>query len=251
MAEVALTSSDTLFGGRVALAQPGRGRGYRVNIDAVLLAAFAAGALASSRRVRRARAAFDLGAGVGAVGLSLLHLGAADRVTMVEVDPSLARLAQANADANGWSDRIDVMRADVCDLPSMPAGAADLVVCNPPYVEPGRGRAPAPSRARARSGHLSVFLDAARRLAGRRARVCLVYPAIEATTLLGELRARGLEPKRLRAVHAASLRRGASTADPQNARVLLVECVAGRPGGLVIEPPLVETTGEPPVILTS
>lgn len=239
MAEVKSTTDDTLFGGRVALAQPAKGRGYRVNVDAVLLGAFAAGALGTTS-TRRARAAFDLGAGVGGVGLSLVHLGAADHVTMVEIDPALAKLAEANAHANGWSERIRVVRADVSDGAAVPAGAADLVVCNPPYVEPGRGRPPAPSRARARSGSLAGFLDAARRLAGRRARVCVVYPAIEATTLLVELRARGLEPKRLRAVHGRA---------GEKARVVLVDCAAGKPGGLVIEPPLVETAPDAPAIL--
>lgn len=229
MAEVADITEDTLFGGAVALVQPARGGAYRVNVDAILLASFAA------RPGRPVRCAFDLGAGVGAVGLSLLHLGAAERVTMVEVDGALAKLAQANACANGWESRIDVVHADVGDTDSLPMGAADLVVCNPPYVTPGRGRAPAPARARARSGPLDVFLDAARRLAGRRARVCFVYPAIEATTLLTELRKRGLEPKRLRAVHGAPRR------NVDRARVVLVEAVAGKPGGLVIEPPYFET----------
>jgi tRNA1Val (adenine37-N6)-methyltransferase len=240
VAEVESTTHDTLFGGLVALAQPAKGRGYRVNVDAVLLGAFAAGALGTIG-ARRVRAAFDLGAGVGGVGLSLVHLGAADRVTMVEIDPVLAELAEANALANGWSARIDVIRADVSDTSAVPAGAAELVVCNPPYVEPGRGRLPAPARAQARSGSLGGFLDAARRLAGRRARVCVVYPAIEATTLLVELRARGLEPKRLRAVHGRA---------HDKARIVLVECAAGKPGGLEIEPPLVETSPEAPAILS-
>ena len=238
--DVAAPTRDTLFGGRVALAQPARGRGYRVNVDAVLLGAFASGALGETRRARRAHAAFDLGAGVGAVGLTLLHLDAAEHVTMLEVDPALARLAVENAAANGWTKRIEVVRGDVTDAAVVPAGAADLVVCNPPYVEPGRGRAPSAVSARARSGPLSVFLDAARRLAGRRARICLIYPAIEATTLLVELRARGLEPKRLRAVHGRA---------GDRARVVLVECATGRPGGLVVEAPLVETAKDAPVIL--
>jgi tRNA1Val (adenine37-N6)-methyltransferase len=242
VAEVKGTTHDTLFGGRVALAQPARGGGYRVNVDAVLLGAFAAGALGETRRMRRAHAAFDLGAGVGAVGLSLLHLDAAEHVTMIEIDPALAKLAEANARSNHWTERIDVLGADVGDIDSVPAGVADLVVCNPPYVEPGRGRTPSPSRARARSGPLSSFLDAARRLAGRRARVCLIYPAIEATTLLTELRARGLEPKRLRPVHGRA---------HDNARVVLVECAAGRPGGLALEPPLVETSPDAPAILAN
>ena len=218
MAEVAAPTEDTLFAGAVALAQPPRGGSYRVNVDAILLAQFAMGA-----RGRSARRAFDLGAGVGAVGLSLLHLGGAEHVTMIEIDAALAKLAQRNARANAWEARIEVVHGDVADA----EGAADLVVCNPPYVVPGRGRAPAPARARARSGPLDVFLDAARRLAGRRARVCFVYPAIETTTLLTSLRARGLEPKRLRMVHAKPDRQ---------ARVVLVEAVAGKPGGLVIEP---------------
>jgi len=240
MAEVDSATRDTLFDGRIVLAQPARGRGYRVNGDAVLLAGFAAGALtgAPARRERTARRAFDLGAGVGAVGLSLLYLGAAEHVTMVEIDPNLAKLAESNALANTWSERVSVLRADVAELADLPAGAADLVVCNPPYVEPGRGRSPSPSRARARSGPLSVFLDAARRLAGRRARVCFVYPAIETTTLVTELRARGLEPKRLRPVHGRI---------EDKARVMLVESCAGRPGGLSIEPPLVETRAGVPV----
>jgi tRNA1Val (adenine37-N6)-methyltransferase len=87
---------------------------------------------------------------------------------------------------------------------------------------------------RARSGELGAFLDAARRAAGRRARICFVYPAIEATTLFVELRRRGLEPKRVRFVHAKA---------KANARVVLVECASGKPGGLVVEPPLFEDAG--------
>lgn len=239
MAEVESTTQDTLFGGRVSLAQPARGRGYRVNVDAVLLGAFAGGALGTIPP-RRARSVFDLGAGVGGVGLSLIHLGVAEHVTMIEIDPALAELAQANALANGWADRIAVLRADVTDASVVPAGVADLVVCNPPYVEPGRGRLPAASRAQARSGSLAGFIDAARRVAGRRARVCIVYPAIELTTLLLELRARGLEPKRMRAVHGRA---------HDKARVVLVECAAGKPGGLEVEPPLVETSPDAPAVV--
>ncbi|MDB4940672.1 MAG: tRNA ((6))-methyltransferase TrmN6 [Labilithrix sp.] len=218
-------TDDTLFDGAVKIAQPARGVGaYRVNADALLLAAFAAH---HGRKVRRA---CDLGAGVGAVGLSLVHLGVAEHVTMIEVDERLAALARRNAEANGWSSRIEVVEADVSDDAAVVAGSADLVVCNPPYVPPGRGRAPLPARARARTGPLDVFVDAARRAAGRRARVCFVYPAIELTTLLATLRVSGLEPKRLRAVHGAS----------EHARIVLVEAVCGKAGGLVVERPLLE-----------
>lgn len=206
---------------RVVLHQPAKKTGYRVNVDAFLLADFAG-------RPKRVRHAIDLGSGVGAVGLSLLHAERAERVTLVDVDDALVALAARNVEDNGWPHRTDVVHGDVAKLRGV---SGDLVVCNPPYVEPGRGRTPAASVARAKSGSLGVFLDAARRAMGRRARACFVYPAIEATTLFLELRRRGLEPKRVRFVHAKAI-------DP--ARVVLVECAAGKPGGLVVEPPLVD-----------
>lgn len=167
------------------------------------------------------------------MGLSLLHLDAAAHVTMIELDASLAALARENAAANEWADRITVLAGDVADRALAKAGSADLIVCNPPYVPPGRGRPALAPRAGARTGSLTVFLDAARRLAGKRARVCFVYPAIEATTLFASLRSRGLEPKRVRFVHAKS---------SSPARVVLVEAIPGsKAGGLVVEPPLFET----------
>ena len=228
MVDVDASTRDALFGGRVLLEQPPRGAGYRVNVDALLLAAFA-----------RARApvetAFDLGAGVGAVALSLLHFGAAKRVVLVEIDGSAAALARKNLAANGWGESAEVVHADVRDAARDRPAEAQLVVCNPPYVEPGRGRvSPVAARARARSGALAVFVEAARAIAGRRARVCFVYPARELATLCAALRSAGLEPKRVRAVHASP---------DAPARVVLVESQPAKAGGLSVMPPLVERIG--------
>src|SRR5262245_60590999 len=157
-------TQDALFAGALSLRQPARGSGYRVNVDAILLAAFAAGVLdasSSNRRHSSARHAVDLGAGVGAVGLSLLHFGAARRVTLVEIDGGLAQLASANAQDNGWPDRVHVVHADVRKASSELRAQADLVVCNPPYVAPGRGRAPLPHIRSAKYGELGAFIQAA------------------------------------------------------------------------------------------
>jgi tRNA1Val (adenine37-N6)-methyltransferase len=217
-----MTSRDALFGGRLVLEQPARGEGYRTNVDALLLAAFAA-------RGPRARLAVDLGAGTGAVGLSLLHFDAAERIVLVDIDPVASAAARANLEANGWEGRGVVLS---CDAGHLPSTRGDLVVCNPPYVAPGRGRLPKrPETARARCGELSLFVRAARQAIGRRARVCFVYPAHELMSLCNALGETGLEPKRLRAVHA-------DASSP--ARVVLVEARPGKSGGLTIEPPLVE-----------
>ncbi|HEY6459304.1 MAG TPA: methyltransferase [Polyangiaceae bacterium] len=216
-------TQDALFGGSVVLFQPPRGAGYRTNVDALLLAGFATGPKAAT-------VAFDLGAGVGAVGLALLRLGAARRVVFVEIDDQPAAMARRNLDANGWTDRGEVVRGDVRDVARAHRGEASLVVCNPPYVTPGRGRV-APSQARARCGEVGTFVEGARQVAGRKARVCFVYPAQELAGLLATLAAEGLHAKRLRFVHA--------TPDAP-ARIALVEAQAGRPGGLQVSPPLYE-----------
>ncbi len=232
-------TQDALFGGSVVLFQPPRGAGYRTNVDALLLAAFASTPLPASaaapRRGTRAvlrppAIAFDLGAGVGAVGLALLRFGTARRVVFVEIDEFTAAMARRNLDANGWTDRGEVVRGDVCDVARSRRGEAALVVCNPPYIAPGRGRVPT-AEARARSGELGVFVEAARQLAGRRARVCFVYPAAELGALHTTLTSEGLHPKRMRFVHGTP---GAP------ARIVLVEARAGRAGGLHVMPPLVE-----------
>jgi len=216
-------TQDALFGGSVVLFQPPRGAGYRTNVDALLLAGFATAPKVAS-------VAFDLGAGVGAVGLALLRLGAAKRVVFVEIDDRPAAMSRRNLDANGWTDRGEVVRGDVRDVARARRGEAALVVCNPPYVMPGRGRVPS-AQARARSGEVATFVEAARQLAGKKARVCFVYPAQDLGMLLATLSAEGLFAKRLRFVHGT----------PEvPARVALVEAQPGRPGGLHVLQPLIE-----------
>jgi tRNA1Val (adenine37-N6)-methyltransferase len=149
----------------------------------------------------------------------------------VEVDPVAADAARTNLEANGWAGRGDVVSADVRDL-ARRVEAADLVVCNPPFVSPGHGRLPTrPERALARCGELAHFTAASRRVLGRRARACFVYPAHDLGALWSSLAGAGLVPKRLRAVHAD---------EKTPARVVLVEACPGKPGGLAILPPLVE-----------
>ena len=225
---------DALFGGRITLVQPARGTGYRMNVDAILLGAFAA---AGGRSVRLA---IDLGSGVGAVGLTVLFLGAANRVEFVEKDAAAAELCERNLKDNGFAARGAVHLADL-EAPlerSVPglARAAQLVVANPPFVAPGRdGRAPAQKavagRIAARRGDLAPFVRAAAAALGRRGRACFVYPAHALLELTSLARVSGLEPKRLRFVHGKADR---------PARVALVELAPAKPGGLVVEPPLIE-----------
>lgn len=215
-------SLDSLLGGAVSFTQPKTG--YRVNVDSILLASFASTG-------RRARLALDLGAGVGVLSLLLYHQRSATQLILIERDAELAELARENLERAGAEGEV-VTRDLALGLPADLAGRADLVVANPPYFVEGHHRAPKAASRGARQGGLGPFMtSAARALNGTRGRAAFVYPARALTELMAHAHAAGLVPKRLRLVHPFVDR---------PARVALVELRKAKPGGLVVEPPLVE-----------
>jgi tRNA1(Val) A37 N6-methylase TrmN6 len=148
-AETIETTDDAVLGGRLALRQPRRG--HRVGHDAILLAA-ATEALPGEH-------AMELGAGVGAAGLALAQRIAGLNVTLVEIDPALAALAEDNAGRNGLGGRVRVAVLDVAAPESEFAnvgirpGSAARVLMNPPFNDAARQNAsPDPLRRLAHAG---------------------------------------------------------------------------------------------------
>jgi tRNA1(Val) A37 N6-methylase TrmN6 len=213
---------DALLGGALSLVQPRIG--YRVNIDSIILAAFAS-------RGRVAKLAVDLGAGVGALGLVATKTGAAQSVALVEHQPELLRLARENLEANHVSGSVVERDLERQGLPPSLAQRADLVLCNPPFFPVASGT-PSQRARLARGGELAPFMRAAQRaLSGPRTRAAFCYPAAALAELLACARDARLVPKRLRLVHARA---------DAPARLALIELRIAKPGGLVVEPPLVE-----------
>jgi tRNA1(Val) A37 N6-methylase TrmN6 len=220
-------TEDALLKGKVRLLQPAEG--YRVNVDALLVAAFA-----SQGPV--ARFVVDLGSGVGAIGLVLHAVGRASVLALVERELALVELARDNLEFAGA--RGEVHRLDLASerLPLGLRQRADLVVCNPPYFAGTASRKQKhPLIRAARTGEVEPFVDtAARALAGSRGRAVFAYPARALAELLHAAQKSGLVAKRLRFVHAR-------TTEP--ARLALVELRRAKSGGLVVEAPLVEWAG--------
>ena len=155
--------------------------------------------LGSFPRLKPGLRVCDLGSGTGLLGLLLFQRQRALSVTGVELLPDAVRLAEQAAARNGLADRLIFRRGDLRKIRGLlPAGGFDLVVCNPPYYPAGSGR----------------------------------LPETEA------LRARGLEPKRLRLV----CRRAGDAPS-----LLLLEARRGGRPGLDIAAPLCleDGTGRP------
>lgn len=131
-------TENAVMGGRVKLLQPRRG--YRIAVDAVLLAA--------AVDARPSESVLDLGAGVGAVGLCIAARVADCHITGIELQPALAALAERNAVLNGAADRVRTHVHDLAQPLPPDLGPFDHVATNPPYL-PAAVADPSPDRSKA------------------------------------------------------------------------------------------------------
>ncbi|HVY98135.1 MAG TPA: methyltransferase [Dongiaceae bacterium] len=120
-------AADTLLGGKVKIAQPADG--YRVAVDAVLLAA-AIEAEAGER-------VLDLGCGVGSVSLCLAWRRPQIGIVGLDREPAFLACAAANAAVNGMDARVTFLQGDVLDPPAGIRAAFDQAMLNPPYLKAG------------------------------------------------------------------------------------------------------------------
>ena len=174
-------TEDALLGGRVQLLQPARG--YRVAIDAVLLAA--AVDAAPGQRI------LDLGAGVGAVGLCLAARLAGCSVVGIELQAPLAELAERNANLNGMADRVRTVVHDLARPLPADLGRFDHVVTNPPYLAAAvADPSPDPSKALATvesSADLARWLEMATAAAEPAGTLLVIHRSDRLDEILGHL----------------------------------------------------------------
>lgn len=218
-------SYDTLFGGKLQVAQPRTG--YRFSIDAVILA--------RSVQPTPGEIVLELGSGCGIVPLIIALRSPKTRIVGVEVQPLLAKIARDNVIANHMQDRVQILEMDMTALrPDAVDGRVKRVVSNPPYRRAASGRVnPDPQRAVARHEirvTATQVIETAGRMLAVGGRLHLIHTAERLPELLARMQAAGIEPKFLRAIQSGS------TTDAK--RILLQAVKGGRPG-MRIAPPLV------------
>ena len=190
---------DGILQGKLSIIQ--RRSGYRFSIDALLLAHFVAPGKYDH--------IVDLGAGSGVIALALATLHPAVTVYGVELQVGLAERARRSAEFNGLSGRVTIHGGNVRAIASLlPPRTFDLVVANPPYRLAASGKINRDTEKRVArheiEARLDDFLNAAVHLLRARGKVAFVYPAARLVDLVTGMRARRLEPKRLRLVHSYS-----------------------------------------------
>ena len=193
---------DTGFGGLKVIQTKGSGYG----VDAVLLAAFAAGDT-GAKGLRKAGGMLriaDLGTGCGVAAFILFHkLGGAE-ITGFDVNGEAAGRANRACVMNGLSGSIDFVCCDVKDLDA--DGSFDAVISNPPYFrrtpdEPGAREPDARYVARHETtADIYDFCSAASGLLKEGGGLYMVHRPDRLADIIQAFRAAGIEPKEMQPV---------------------------------------------------
>ena len=156
-------------------------------------------------------------------------------IVAIEIQSALAEMISRSAAINGLKC-VSTINADLREkkIARVEPASFDLVVANPPYRAPAAGRENPDHGRRVARGEgatvLADFVTAARRYARTGGRIAFVFAARRSAELISAMRAKQLEPKRIRFVH------------PQIAMPASVMLVEARVAGgieVAIEPPLI------------
>lgn len=79
----------------------------------------------------------DLCTGSGCIAISTLKNTVGTRAIAVDISADALRVANENAERNGVTDRLTLVRADVLETCPIEPGSLDAVLSNPPYVARG------------------------------------------------------------------------------------------------------------------
>ena len=215
-------------------------KGYRFSVDALLLYSFV--------NLHRAYRIADLGAGSGIVGILLAKKYHDSEVALIEIQNSLAGLAEKNIALNKVEKRVKVIRTDIkkfklgdfhsenkttLNSPLLTPNSFDLVVSNPPFRRQKTGLiSPTDEKAIARHEielKLADLIQASCSLLKSKGRFCMIYHPSRLVELIDALRGKHMEPKRLRFVHSNFM---------TEAKMVLVEAIKNGRSEMKIENPL-------------
>ena len=196
-----------------------------IGTDAVLLAAYI--------KKNASVSAVELGAGSGAISLLVAKREKFKRITAVEIQSELAEICKNNADANGLSEAVQTVCADIRSINAAQYTATGVVFANPPYMKNDAGKL-SPSSARQASRHevfggIKEFCACAGKLLKTGGRFYTVYRPDRLESLIVSLAEYGFTPKRMTFV---------SSDGYHEPSVVLTEAVKDGGESLFITPPL-------------
>ncbi len=194
--------------------------------DAYLLSAFIQG--------KKNERGVELGTGSGIVSLLALNRKKCECVYGIEVQETIADIAQRNGRLNFPGNNFKVINKDLRQVTTSDTeGEVDMVFSNPPYMKASSGKLNE-NQCKTISRHemfgdINDFCACAKRLLKFGGSFYVVYRPDRLADLIFALKNNNLEPKRLVFVQANS------NTPPS---ILLVQAKSGGKSGLVVEKPI-------------
>ncbi|MCL2851693.1 MAG: tRNA1(Val) (adenine(37)-N6)-methyltransferase [Defluviitaleaceae bacterium] len=220
---------DLQLNGLVIIQNPGK---FLFGIDAVMLSDFAT--------VAKGERALDLGTGTGVIPILLSAKGRGSYYAGVDIQEEMVDMARRSVALNVScgalvKGTVEIEVGDLRDLSgTYKPSSFDLITCNPPYIKAGEGLVNE-TDARAVSRHeiactLADVVCAAARLLRPGGRFAMVHKPHRLAECFELMRLYGLEPKRLRFVHATVHK------EPS---LCLIEATRGGGAFLKVMPPII------------
>ncbi len=148
----------------------------KVGTDGVLLGAWA--------NIQSAGRILDIGTGTGLIALMLAQRAPETVIDAIEIEENAYRQACENVGGSLWKNRINVIHQSLQTFESN--YLYDLIVSNPPYFSDSL-KNPDSSKKIARHTDFLTFNDLiihSKRLLHPEGRLCIIYPATEASSLI-------------------------------------------------------------------
>ena len=215
---------DLQIGGYEIIQDPRR---FCFGIDAVLLSGFA--------KAKETDTVADLCTGTGVVAILMAAKTTAKKIIGVEVQEESADMAWRSVKHDHLENRVEILCADINDLPQhLAADTVDVITVNPPYMRADTGlKNPDEATAIARHEILCTLDDILResaRLLKPGGHFYMVHRPNRLAEILGQMRAFRIEPKRMRLVQPYA---------DKEPTMVLVEGVRGAKPEIRVEKPLV------------
>ncbi|MCF8020396.1 tRNA1(Val) (adenine(37)-N6)-methyltransferase [Petrocella atlantisensis] len=201
-------------------------------MDAVLLAGFC--------NIKTTDVVLDLGTGNGIIPLLLEGRFGPKQITGLEIQEANVDMAKRSILMNQLDEKIKIIHGDIKEAENLlPLSNYDVVTCNPPYMDVGKGITNEHSaKTIARHEVLCTLEDViaqASRLTKVGGRFYLVHRPHRLIDIITLLRIYKMEPKRLKMVHPKV---------GSEANMVLIESVRGGNPFLKVEKPLIVYTSE-------
>jgi len=165
--------------------------------DAVLLSGFA--------KIKKNETALDLGCGTGAIPILLCGKTEGLHFTGLEIDETLAGMAERSVALNGLDEKISIVTGDVKNIKNIfKTSSFDVVTANPPYTRRGGGAVGANTAAAKNEtlATLNDFIAAAAWALKNGGRLYMVHRPERLAAIINILSEYGFEAKTLRFVQA-------------------------------------------------